>query len=231
MRGLRIWGRRVGVIGPAIVIVGLFAVIAWTFAISWRPSSDTYPIQGIDVTENSGVIDWPTVRGSGADFAYIRATMGADGRDTLFAANWGSAYSSGMRRGAVHDFSLCRLAVDQANNFIVVVPRVKDALPAAVAIDESPECGTPPARDVLAGEVARFAAMVESHTGKPVLLRISPAIEGKYRLSALLNRTLWATGSFFPPTYLSRPWRMWRANGMRRIEGADDAVGWDVVAR
>ncbi len=231
MRGLRIWGRRIGLAGPAIVLVGLAGVVAWTFAISWRPSAETYPIQGIDVSEEHGLIDWPTVRANGADFAYMRATRGADARDTMFAPNWSATYAAGMRRGAIHGFSLCRLAVDQARNFIVMVPRVADALPAAVEIEESPECGTPPARQVLIDEIGRFAAMVESHTGKPVLVMIPPEIEERYQLSGSVERTLWATGSFFPPTYLSRPWRMWRANARRRIEGADVAVNWDVVAR
>ena len=231
MGGVRIWGRRAGWVGAAVVPTALVGVVGWTFATGWHPAFATYPIQGVDVSEEAGVIDWPTVRAGGADFAYLRATHGADGRDPLFAQHWGATYAAGLRRGAVHDFSLCRLAVDQANNFIVVVPRVGDALPAAVAIDESPECGTPPSRRVLIDEVARFVAMVESHTGKPVIVRISPAIEARYRLSAALDRTLWATGNFFPPTYLSRGWRLWRANRNRRIAGADHGVGWDVVAR
>ena len=183
------------------------------------------------MSDATGVVDWPTVKAGGADFAYVRATAGADGRDTLFAANWAGIYAAGLRRGAIHHFSLCRLAVDQANNFIVTVPRVSDALPAALVIEPSPECGTPPVRAVLIDEIARFARLVESHTGQPILLRIAPAIERRYRLSAALDRPLWATGDFFPPTYQSRPWRMWRANDLRRIEGLDGPVGWDVVAK
>ena len=89
----------------------------------------------------------------------------------------------------------------------------------------------PAVRAVLIGELSRFLAIVESHTGHPVLLRISPAIERRYRLSAAMGGTLWATGNLFPPTYFTRPWRLWRASDMRRVEGADRAVGWDVVAR
>ena len=231
MRGLRLWGRRLGVIGPALVLLALLTVIGWAFAISWRPAVETYPLQGVDVSEDTGVVDWATARAGGADFAYIRATAGEDGRDTLFAVNWPATYAAGVRRGAIHQFSLCRLAVDQANNFIVTVPRVSDALPAAIAIDESPECGTPPVRAVLIGEIARFARMVERHTGKPVLLRIAPGIEARYSLARALDRPLWATGNFFPPTYFSRPWRMWRASDMRRIDGAERAVGWNFVAK
>lgn len=231
MGGVRFWQRRFGVAAPALLLALVTSIFACRLAIGWHPAYETYPIQGVDVTDEVGVVDWPTVHAGGADFAYLRATMGADGRDTLFAANWSAVYAAGLRRGAIHEFSLCRLAADQANNFMVTVPRVSDALPAAVAIDASPECVTPPARQVLIDELVRFAAMVESHTGKPILLRIAPAIEKEYNLSAALDRTLWATGNFFPPSYYSHPWRMWRASDLRRINGADRAVGWDVVVR
>lgn len=226
-----VWSKRLGAVGALAIVVGVAATGGWALATSWHPSLDSYPIQGIDVSDEAGAIDWAMAHASGADFAYMRATMGDAGRDTLFAANWAGAFGAGMRRGAVHDFALCRLAADQAHNFTVVVPRVTDALPAAVSIDDDPSCATPPSAEILAGEVARFIAVVERHTGKPVLLRISPAIERRYALSARIDRTLWATGNFFPPSYLSRPWRMWRANALRRIDGADRAVGWDVVAR
>lgn len=231
MGSTRTWGRRLRLAGVLAAIAGLLAVVGWAVAIRWHPSLDSYPLQGIDVSEDTGAIDWPTVRAGGADFAYIRATAGVDRRDTQFAANWPAAFAAGLRRGAVHDFSLCRPAVDQANAFIVTVPRADDALPAAVAIDESPECSAPPDRAALIEQVARFAGMVERHTGKPVLLRIAPAIEARYDLARGLNRPLWATGNFVAPTYLSRPWRLWRANAMRRIDGAERAVGWNVVAR
>lgn len=225
-----IWRRRAATALPTLALAALAGTIGWQVAVNWHPSIESYPIQGVDVTEAAGAIDWPVVRAAGADFAYLRATQGADGRDILFASHWAGTAAAGLRRGAVHQFSLCRLAVDQADNFMVTVPRVADALPAAVSIDESPECVTPPSRQVLIDEVARFARLVENHTGQPILLRISPAIDRRYRLSVAFNRTLWATGSFFPPTYLGKPWRLWRAN-RRWVDGADRPVGWDVVAR
>lgn len=231
MEGLRIRGRRVRLVGLGLALAGLAGVIGWTLAADWRPSVETYPVQGIDVAERHGLIDWPTVRAGGADFAYIRATRGVDRRDAMFAANWSASYAAGLRRGAIHGFSPCRPAVEQARNFVVTVPRVTDALPAALEIEDGPDCEAPLARQGLIDEVGRFARLVESHTGKPVLVMIPPAIEARYRLSAAIGRPLWATGSFFAPTYLSRPWRMWRASTRRRIEGTEVPVNWNVVAR
>ncbi len=123
------------------------------------------------------------------------------------------ASAAGVRRGAIHVFSFCRLAVDQANNFVVTVPRVSDALPAAVDIDFEGDCDARPDRAVVVGEVARFLKIAENHTGKPMLLMISREVEGVYRLSAEFERPEWSVGNFFPPEYAAKPWAMWRAIG------------------
>ena len=226
---MRIWGRRIGLAGALGIVIALSAVVIWTLALSWRPS-DTYRFQGIDVSEEQGPIEWWAVKAGGADFAYLRATSGADWRDTRFATNWGEVYATGMRRGALHVYSLCRLAVDQANNFNTTVPRASDALPAAVEIDFSEDCASRPVRDVVLNELRRFLSMVEAHTGKPVLLKISKRFDAAYQVTAAIPRPVWAVQDFFPPDYAARPWRMWQANDMRRIDGVDGAVNWDVVA-
>lgn len=230
MAGLRTWGRRVGTAGASAVVLGLIGVIGWTFAISWRPSTDVYPLQGVDVTEAQGTPDWQVVRAGGVDFVYLRATSGADYRDTHFAENWRQVYAAGLRRGAIHVFSFCRLAVDQANNFVVTVPRVSDALPAAIDIDFAGDCDARPDRAVIVGEVGRFLKIAETHTGTPMLLMISKRVDAAYHLSAEFERPEWSVGNFFPPEYAAKPWRMWRASDMRRVEGLPGPVNWDVVA-
>lgn len=225
----RLCGRRIGQIGALGIVLILVGVSAWIFALSWRPS-DKYGFQGVEISDDQGVIEWSTVKAGGADFAYLRATFGADGRDERFAANWSDAYAAGLRRGAIHVFSLCRLAADQANNFNTTVPRVDDALPPAVELDFDPDCESRPVRNVVLGELRRFLTMVESHSGKPALIKISKRFEAAYQVTGAIPRTVWAMQDFFPPDYTARPWRMWQANDMRRIDGIDGPVRWNVVA-
>lgn len=227
---LRLWGRRIGWLGALGIVLGLSAVVGWTFAISWRPSRHDYVFQGVDVAEAQGAVDWPTVRAGGADFAYLRATIGADRRDARFADNWAGVYAAGLRRGAIHVWSFCRLAADQANNFNTVVPADSDALPAALEIDFADDCPSRPERAVVIGELRRFLTMVEAHTATPMLLKVSRRVEAAYRLSAALPRSLWSSADFFPPDYATRPWRMWQASDMRRIDGVEGPVHWDVAA-
>ena len=84
----------------------------------------------------------------------------------------------------------------------------------------------------LIGEIARFIAMVEAHVRKPVLLRVSKAVESaNISLSAAINRPVWAMANVFPPAYAAhRPWRMWRASDFHRVDGIEGPVNWDVVA-
>lgn len=226
---VRLWNRRIGLVSAMIVGVALAGVTAVTLAQSWRPS-DRFPFQGVDVSDANGAVDWWAVHKGGADFAYVRATSGATVRDPRFEANWAGVYETGMRRGAMHAYSLCKLADDQANNFNTTVPRDRDALPAAVEIDFAEECTSRPAPGVVLDELRRYLTMVEAHTGKPVLLKISKPFEAAYGVTAAVPRPVWAVQDFFPPDYPARPWRMWQATGMRRIDGIEGPVHWNVVA-
>lgn len=213
-----------------IVSLALLAVGLWWYALGWRPSSADFPIQGIDVSQETGSIDWPTVRAGEADFAYVRAIRAGTRRDAAFHGHWAALEGSGIRRGALHEFSLCRRAADQARAFITFVPRSTDTLPAAVDLDFHPGCTARPSRAVVLGELRVFLAAVEHHTGEPMLLKVSKAFEDEYQVSAVVARTLWASRPALPPEYLARPWRMWQATTIRRIDGVDRPVHWSVVA-
>lgn len=216
----------------AAVAIAVLAVLVLTgcyVAARWRPSVAQFPIQGIDVDQRAGPIDWPMVKAEGADFAYLRATAGAEQRDTRFEQYWNALPTSGLRRGAWHGWSLCRLATDQAANFVSTVPRSTDALPAVLALDFTPECSALPEREVLLTELTLFIRIVENHTGKPMMLRITSAFESRYRVTDAINRPLWSKQMFFVPDYATRGWRMWQANPARRIAGVAGPVGWNVV--
>lgn len=214
----------------ALLVAGLLAIAGWALATRWAPSTQRYPLQGVDLPANPAPVEWGSVRAAGADFAYLVATVGADQRDAAFEGNWNALPEAGLRRGAVHLYSLCQGAVDQANAFNTVVPRAEDALPAAVDIGFRADCTARPGRDALIADVRQFLITVETHTGKPVLLRLSRSIESRYTLSAALNRPVWVMGNVIAPGYGARPWWIWRASDFRRVEGMEGPMNWDVVA-
>ena len=118
-----------------LAVAGALGIGGWTLATGWAPSAGRYPLQGVDLGLDPPPVEWPTVRAAGADFAYLVATAGIDRRSAAFEANWAALPEAGMRRGAVHLYSLCQAARDQANAFNLVVPAAADALPATV-LDE-----------------------------------------------------------------------------------------------
>lgn len=209
-----------------LAAAGALGIGAWRWATHWRPSPATYPLQGVDLPLAAPALDWGSVRAAGADFAYLTATAGARDRAPAFEANWQALPEAGLRRGAVHDFAPCEDGRAQADSFNAVVPRSADALPAAVAVDAGGDCT--PAQAVAA--LRRFAAVVEAHSGKPVIVRLTAAAEARWKLVDALDRPIWVTGDLFRPAYVARPWRLWRASDMRRIEGVAAAMNWDVVA-
>ncbi|HEY0622966.1 GH25 family lysozyme [Sphingomonas sp.] len=222
-RGL-IWA---GIIFMILAAAGLFG---WRFAVNWAPARTDYAVQGIDVSEASGEVDWATVKAKDVDFAYARATEGAAARDARFAQNWAGIEDAGLRRGAIHVFSLCNPAEAQAGAFVATVPRDPGALPATIDLSFHETCPARPSREVVLTEIRRLAAVIETHSGKPAILRIAPAFEAQYQVSAAIPRPLWSIGLFRKPDYLARPWAMWQSSTIRRIEGIERPVNWNVVA-
>jgi lysozyme len=212
-----------------VVILAGLAWLGWRAALGWAPSRDQYPLQGITVSEEDGAIAWPTLKAMQTNFAYIRASAGAKHRDSRFQENLKGANAQGIRAGAMHEYSLCRLASDQASAFVTTVPRNPDNLPPALSLAFHDNCSDRPGRSLVLAELNTLINQIESHAGKPVILRITPEFEEAYRISEGISRTVWLTGSYFPPDYAAKPWVMWQANAMHTIKGAANPVRWNVV--
>lgn len=218
---------RVGLAVLLAMAVGALAL--WWYSGRWAPGRDRYPVQGVAVSAANGAVEWPTLRAQGVDFAYLAATAGDRGRDEAFGPNWSGARDAGLRYGAVHGYSLCAPASDQARLFIASVPRDNGALPPVVGLGFEPGCAARPSRDVVLSELNTFLNEIEAHSGKPAVLHISPAFEGAYQVSAGINRTIWLDRAWLKPDYAAHPWVLWTANPERHLRGLEGTVGWTVV--
>lgn len=225
----RTWKRRLIFLGAWLSVLTIAAMVAIRYAQAWTPSHDSYPVQGVTITSANGPVDWRTVRAEGADFVYLRASAGATNRDTAFEDNLTGVRDARMRYGAMHQYSSCAPPGDQATLFIATVPRDEAMLPPAVRLDLTPDCSRRPDRATILSELNIFLNLIEAHLGKPALIRVSPDFEDLYQISKGVNRTLWLEGNFLPPSYAERSWVIWAASNVRRIEGVETAVEWDVV--
>jgi lysozyme len=228
----RVLWRRTRIGAGFALALALIGLCFWLFAANWRPAVQDFPVQGIDISERQGPIDWWKVKEGGTvDFAYARATDGARGHDRRFEEYWKGMFETDIPHGAIHAFSLCRLAADQAGNFAATVPAKPDLLPMALELDFEPRCAARPARDVVIGEISRFLVAVEAYTGKRAILKITRRFDAYYRVSEAIERPLWAVQPFFPPSYFDKRWTIWQSSSFRRVEGVAKPVNWDVMTR
>ncbi|MFI7005263.1 lysozyme [Streptomyces sp. NPDC050145] len=58
--------------------------------------------KGVDVSSHQGKVAWSTLRTSGVQWAYVKATEGKSYRNPYFASQYNGSYKSGMIRGAYH---------------------------------------------------------------------------------------------------------------------------------
>ncbi len=210
----------------ALVAAGL----AWWKARTWLPDREIYPVQGVWLSDDDGAVDWRLLRAAGADFAYLTASEGTATRDSRFAENLDAARARGMQVGAVHAYDLCAPADAQAANFVTVVPRNKDLLPPAIALDiDSRTCPEAPGEAQMQSELTTFLNQVERHAEKPVILMVSRGLEKRYHLAAMIDRNIWVLQDYIEPGYAGRPWVMWTATDRLRLNAAQGPLRWVVV--
>lgn len=236
MASARLWRRRARITGGIALSLALVALCGWMVMINWQPDRNAFMVQGLEISEAHDPVDWFEVKKTReVQFVYARASMGATGRDERFPMHWAGLHQAEMRRGAIHVFSLCQLAADQAGNLVGALVSAgapaPDALPVALDLAFQPGCAAHPEREVVLGEIARFIKGVEGATGKPVILRVTPEFEKRYRVSRAIPRKLWGVQNFFPPDYFDKRWTMWQASTYRRFPGISGTVNWNVMVK
>jgi lysozyme len=197
----------------------------------WRPSERRYPYQGVDVSHHQGHIAWVKLRGQGVDFAYIKATEGADHVDRRFWINWNAAHRAGIHRGAYHFFRLCGTGRAQAANFVRNVPFDAAALPPAIDLEFPGNCSRRPSPARVHKELGDFLRIVEASYGKRAVLYLTRRFDRDYRISAAFERPLWLRSLQSEPSFGARPWAIWQVSNVRRLHGVNGHVDWNVAAR
>ncbi len=132
----------------------------------------------------------------------------------------------------MHRYDPCQPAETQAANFVTVVPRDGAMLPPALDLDLLADaCPVKVSDAAVTSELMTFLNQIETHTGKPTILKISSRFEARYHLAAKLDRNLWLVRTRFQPDYAGRPWMLWTANAMLDSAASDEPLRWVVVGR
>jgi len=96
-----------------------------------------YPIQGIDVSNHNGVVNFKKVAGEGYSFVYIKATEGISYRDKRFARNARNAAAAGLKVGAYHYFRKGRDGAKQADNLLGAIAGKRIDLPLVIDVEDA----------------------------------------------------------------------------------------------
>ncbi|MGA2637254.1 GH25 family lysozyme [Methylocella sp.] len=188
------------------------------------PSPADYEVHGIDVSKYQGDIDWDSVRASGVQFAWIKATEGGDRVDEKFAQNWASAKAAGIPRGAYHFAYWCRPAEEQAAWFTRNVPNDPDALPPVLDVEWNGQSKTCPKKlpreEAIAQMKVILAAMEQAYGKRPVIYTAidfhRDVMQGEFNDYAIWVRSVKCNPAL---KYGDRKWRFWQHTAEGRVAG------------
>ncbi|NTZ43118.1 lysozyme [Altererythrobacter sp. SALINAS58] len=222
------WKLRIALL--LVVLAAASAAWLWWDLRHWTPDPAAYPDQGVEIGSEDGAINFRTLRALGAGFAYLDASSGAAGQDPSFVRNLADARDAGLMAGAVHRYDPCVMADAQTANFVTMTPREDTLLPPVIHLAETAEnCPERVSEAAVESELTTLINQIETHTGKPVLLKVDEAFEDEYGLAARFERNLWLTRTRLQPEYAGRPWLLWTANEYFRSPAADAPLRWVVA--
>lgn len=215
----------------AVLLVALAGAGWWWWTMrSWTPPRAAYPVQGAEVGGADGDVDFIALKAIGANFVYLDASASAFARDPRFSDNLDAAKAAHLQVGAVHRYDPCQPADKQAANFVTVVPRDAKMLPPAIDLDQlADDCPVPVSDAAVQSELTTFINQIETHTGKPAILKLSQRFENRYHFAARIDRNLWLSRERFQPDYAGRPWTLWTANDSLASDAAQEPIRWIAV--
>lgn len=217
-----------------VVLIGIaFAAWLWWDMRSWRPDEGRYPDQGALVPANGADIKFVTLKAIGAKFVYLPLVDGlATHGGVSFAERYGLAREAGLKVGVLLVFDPCAPADVQSGVFAQMVPRDPDLLPPAIGLARLADGCEPKVSDAaVESELMTLINQIETHTGKPVILRLAPAFQDRHKTATLIARDLWLMRDRARPDYAGRPWLLWSANSQLVSEASEEPIEWVVVQK
>ena len=219
----------------AVIVLSLLAVVAATLVLRTGrirlnyPSRERFPVWGIDVSHHQGAIDWPKVRDSGVVFAFIKASEGADLRDSRFAENWSVSDEAGIVRGPYHFFTFCTDGIPQAENFLAALPDSELSLPPVVDVEFAGNCVNWSTVDRIRAELSAFLKRVERSTSRRPILYLTYDSFHRVADGYFRRYEIWIRNVLWEPS-LGQPmaWTFWQYTDAGRISGIEGPVDLNV---
>jgi lysozyme len=194
-----------GVVGPK----------TWaTVDTSGMPAPRDGFLLGVDSSESQGKVDWQGLKAEGVAFAFVKATDGVSGVDSMWQTNSAAALAAGVPMGSYHVLEPGTDPNAQAAHYTELARGVGQLPP---ALDFELAKGLS-AANALARAVA-FVEAVESAWNRMCLIYSGPAFMTQLRqlagaagassLAALAQRRLWVAHYGVNQPSVPQPWADW----------------------
>lgn len=164
-------------------------------------------VRGIDVSHRQGEPDWARVRGSGAAFAFLKATDGASAKDRALLRNAAAARKHGLAVGFYHCARPERNGPNaELLHFTETVRGMESELPHVLHMEgRAAELGA----DALTRWAGAWLEGVAAMTGKPVMLYAPASFAGRYFGRALARYPLWVAQYETVRPMANKVWNDW----------------------
>lgn len=195
------------------------------------PSSEQYPVHGIDISHHQKIIDWEKLDKQKVQFAFIKATEGGDFKDTRFVENWRQAKELDIAVGAYHFFTFCKDGELQALNFIGSVPKDSTNLPPIIDLEFSGNCSKENYRDDILHEIDLYIKTIEAHYEKKVIIYTTWEFYRRYLTQNFTDNPIWIRDiQTTPKLDNDREWLFWQYTNRGEIEGIETLVDLNVFS-
>jgi GH25 family lysozyme M1 (1,4-beta-N-acetylmuramidase) len=185
-------------------------------------------VQGADVSEFQGNINWGAFHASGRAFAVIRAADGAGYLDPTFHQNWSGAKAAGVLRGVYQFFRASEDGTAQANVVLQQLGGDIGELPPVADVEVTDGVGP----GTLNTHLAQWIARIQGATGKTPIIYTSPGLWPSLSGSSqFAGDTLWVADWGPSCPALPSPWsnfKFWQYADNGSIPGISGAVDLDV---
>lgn len=210
----------------ALGIVIIFGVIMFLLVYNGivllnNPSSEEFPVRGVDVSAYQGEIDWQKLSGEDIKFAFIKATEGSGYVDDKFSQNYENALKTDLRIGAYHFFSYDSSGETQAENFMNTVPNTDDMLPPVIDVEfYGDKKENLPDKDKTQEELDKLIQKLEEYYGKTPIIYATEKSYELYIAEKYDKCDIWIRNVYMKPSLSDgRKWTFWQYANKEQLNG------------
>jgi lysozyme len=165
-------------------------------------------VEGVDVSEFQGSINWTSVHNSGRDFAITRVSDGTGHLDPTFATNWAGIKAAGMVRGVYQFFEGTESGTAQADLLIQKVGTLgADDLPPVADVEVLDGASG----SQLVSNLAAWVAEIKAKTGRTPIIYTAPGFwNGLPSTGQFSGEVLWVANWQVSCPDTPTPWTAWK---------------------